>query len=109
MPSYPSKPKTLAGDGGLATAGETLRLRSGQAASASLRAGCFGFAQGGLLRLRSGQAASASLRARLLRLRSGQAPSASLRAGCRRYSVFSRYGGFSQAVKALADTIAMQN
>ena len=67
MPSYPSKPKTLAGDPGLATAGETLRLRS------------------------------------------GQAPSASLRAGCRRYSVFSRYGGFSQAVKALADTIAMQN
>jgi hypothetical protein len=75
MPSYPSKPKTLAGDPGLATEGETLRLRSGRDPSASLRAGSFG----------------------------------SLRTGCRRYSVFSRYGGFSQAVKALADTIAMQN
>jgi len=31
MPSHPSKPKTLAGDPGLATAGGTLRLRSGQA------------------------------------------------------------------------------
>jgi hypothetical protein len=48
MPSYPSKPKTLAGDGGLATEGETLRLRSGRDPSASLRAGSFGFAQSGL-------------------------------------------------------------
>ena len=31
MPSHPSKPKTLSGDPGLATAGGTLRLRSGQA------------------------------------------------------------------------------
>jgi hypothetical protein len=43
----------------------SLRLRSGQAPSSTLRAGSFVYAQG-----------------RLLRLRSGQAPSSTLRAGC---------------------------
>jgi hypothetical protein len=36
MPSHSSKPKALAGDPGLATAGGTLRLRSGQAAGATV-------------------------------------------------------------------------
>jgi hypothetical protein len=67
MPSHPSKPKTLAGDPGLATADGTLRLRSGQAAGATVRfsAVCKGFhgrslhAGGALAPLRSARSSSA--------------------------------------------------
>src|ERR1035437_1780815 len=59
----------------------TLRLRSGQAPSTSLRAGSFDFAQGRLLRLRSGQAPSTSLRAGSFDFAQSRLLSTSLRAG----------------------------